>query len=136
VNTSDINYTLLIETSAISLKALSAFIRISFTHNAKNEGTLAARGADYEVRIFNVTRSFEDVVASFRWTDSLADYKVMSVICFVMGLSLTDAQSGDMLKVRVYWKVDNAAYPAWSKERFLLAEDIQRTGKEAVTPWY
>lgn len=95
-------------------------VKIIFTHNAKNEGTLASRGATYQVRGYDLLGEFD--VCDFRWTDGLADYKVMTVVV-TRGIAVV----GDV-GFRIYWKVDNASYPAWSKERNFIVEATNITG--------
>ncbi len=97
-------------------------IEFSLSHNVKNTGTLASRGATFKIVGFDDVGEF-DVSPEFRWTDGLADYKLMAIITF-KSVSAPIGQLG----FRVKWKVDDASYPCWSKNRYFVARSYNWGG--------
>lgn len=113
-STSSTSYETLIETIAEPLLGITpCSLCFFFSHNVKNEGTLSSRGADFKLYGEDELGEFEISGAEFRWTDGLADYKLMTAfLVHLMGDCFGD------VKWEVKWKVDNASYPCWSKNRF------------------
>lgn len=96
----------------------------TFTHNVKNDGTLASRGATFKLWYARENLyPTKSTITELRWTDGLADYKAMSVIVF-SAPPWTSAK----LCFGLDWKVDTASYPCYSKNRFLTVSSYQQGG--------
>ena len=120
VSTSSTTYEDLIATISKTFD-LAHLLIFFFTHNVKNEGTLASRGTDFKVQYGDGEGNWSDLSgASFRWTDGLADYKTMSVTF----ISYMIAPFSEKREFKVQWKVDDANYPCWSKNRFFIIKSF------------
>ena len=136
-NYQDWNVEALTETSTVSLTYVTLLETIAkpfplghqveffFSHNVKNMGTLASRGATFKLVGYDSLGEFElsDPPLEFRWTDGLADYKLMSF----MSVKLLNSAVGN-LGFRVKWKVDDANYACWSKTRYFIARSYNWGG--------
>ena len=120
VSTDSLTYEDLISTIAKTYD-LNHLLIFFFTHNVKNEGTLASRGSDFKIQLGDGEGGWSDLSgAQFRWTDGLADYKTMSVsfLSFVM------EPLSSKREFKIQWKVDDTSYPCWSKNRFFIIKSF------------
>lgn len=104
-------YTILIETISKPYDTARMLLFL-FTHNVKNNGTLASRGADFKLCGHDDFGEYDINGASFRWTDGLADFKTMTVV-FVKLIG-----AGTEIAFKIKWKVDDTNYMCSSKNRF------------------
>lgn len=111
VSTSSTSWTTLIETIFKSYTE-AYLLYFLFTHNVKCIGTLATNGADFKITAEDDFGEYDLDGLGFRWIDALSGYKLMHVgyVKYVGALTT--------MKFRVRWKVDDAEFPCYSKDRF------------------
>jgi len=119
-STNSLTYVTLLETIRKPFD-LGHEVEFFFSHNVKNQGTLASRGSSF--KLVGVDDYGEFDIAEFRWTDGLADYKLMSFMTF----KLLGSAIGN-LGFRVKWRVDDNNYPCWSKTRYFVARSYNWGG--------
>lgn len=114
-STHSTNYVLL-QSATITLMMDFSGMVIFWTHNVKNEGELATRGATFKLT-YQKSGGSEYTLAEYRWTDALNDYKCMSIAFYTLSSSGT-------YTFRIYWKVDDSSYACWSKTRTLIVHEF------------